>query len=204
MPADFLRHLSRSALLSLCIGVSTAVFAACPAGQQEICLGTCLCAPAAAGDIGPLYNGIRQMAATGLQQWIVQSRNSATESSLQRIPLHIRAQLEPYYDIQVLDTARYKVGDDDGELSAASTMLQNPDVNAVTLMDLIVFRNASDAENNVALWAHELKHVQQYLQWGVQEFATRYTRDYNTVEKPAYEIQGQVTRALKSTATAKK
>lgn len=202
MPADFLRQLSRSALLSLCVGASTTVFAACPVGQQEICLGTCLCAPAAAGEIGPLYDSVRLMAATGLQQWIVQSRSSVPEASIQRIPLHIRAQLEPYYDIQVLDTARYKVGDD-GELSAANTMLQNPDVNAVTLMDLIVFRNAADAENNVALWAHELKHVQQYLQWGVQDFAARYTRDYSSVEKPAYEIQGQVTRALKSAHAVK-
>jgi hypothetical protein len=202
LPADFLRQLFRSALLSLCVGASTAVLASCPAGQQEICLGSCLCAPAAAGEIGPLYDGIRQMAATGLQQWIVQSRSSVAEGSIQRIPLHIRAQLEPYYDLQVLDTARYKVGDD-GELSAANTMLQNPDVNAVTLMDLIVFRNAADAENNVALWAHELKHVQQYLQWGVQDFAARYTRDYSTVEKPAYEIQGQVTRALKSAHAVK-
>ncbi|MNC80231.1 hypothetical protein D3C75_1329590 [compost metagenome] len=64
-------------------------------------------------------------------------------------------------------------------------------------MDIIVFRSPDDALNNVALWAHELKHVQQYLQWGVREFATRYTRDYTTVEAPAYEIQAQVARALR-------
>ncbi|MNG08673.1 hypothetical protein D3C84_920480 [compost metagenome] len=96
----------------------------------------------------------------------------------------------------MLDTARYKVGDAD-EMNAAHTLMQNPDVNAVTLVDVIVFRNQDDAQNNVALWAHELKHVQQYLQWGVQDFALRYTRDYNAVEAPAYQIQGQVARAIR-------
>ncbi|AYC35009.1 DUF4157 domain-containing protein [Pseudomonas cavernae] len=138
-----------------------------------------------------------QMAATGLQAWLVQSRNTAATGDTRTIPLNIRAQLEPYYDLQVLDSARYKVGDD-VELNAAHTMLQNPDVNAVTLMDIIVFRSPDDALNNVALWAHELKHVQQYLQWGVREFATRYTHDYNAVEAPAYEIQRQVARALRA------
>ncbi|MNQ48544.1 hypothetical protein D3C85_624230 [compost metagenome] len=127
------------------------------------------------------------------------SRNTAATGDIQTIPLNIRAQLEPYYDLQVLDSARYKVGDD-AELNAANTMLQNPDINAVTLIDIIVFRNAEDALNDVALWAHELKHVQQYQQWGVREFATRYTRDYNAVEAPAYEIQTQVSKALRAGA----
>jgi len=81
-------------------------------------------------------------------------------------------------------------------------MLQNPDVNAVTLVDIIVFRSQDDALNNVALWAHELKHVQQYQQWGVGEFATRYTRDYNAVEAPAYEIQTQVAKALRASVAS--
>jgi hypothetical protein len=100
----------------------------------------------------------------------------------------------------VLELARYKVGDE-VELNAAHTMLQNPDVNAVTLVDIIVFRSADDALNNVALWAHELKHVQQYQQWGVGEFAARYTRDYQAVEAPAYAIQVQVARALRASAS---
>ncbi|MBT8769077.1 DUF4157 domain-containing protein [Pseudomonas sp. DB1] len=141
-----------------------------------------------------------QMAASGLEGWLVRSRNTAALGNIQRIPLNIRAQLEPYYDIQVLDSAFYKVGDD-VEMNAANTMLQNPDVNAVTLVDIIVFRNEDDALNNVALWAHELKHVQQYLQWGVRDFAVRYTRDYNEVEAPAYEIQRRVASTMRSAAS---
>ncbi|WP_280290264.1 DUF4157 domain-containing protein [Pseudomonas sp. BN417] len=194
MPAAFPRTLLRQAVLALPF-LSTAVLA-CPTGQSEVCVVTCFCAPGNPGEMAPLLESVSQMASTSLQQWIVESRNNMVASQLQPIPLHIRAQLEPYYDLQVLDTARYKVGDD-GEMNAASTLMQNPDVEAVTLVDVIVFRNENDAQNDVALWAHELHHVKQYLEWGVAGFAQRYTRDYNTVEAPAYKIQGEVARAIK-------
>ena len=191
----FVRQIFRLAIPLFSIGTSSAVLA-CPEGQYQVCMVACFCAPGSKEENGEIFESMNQMAAFGLQNWIVQSRNTAATGDIRTIPLNIRAQLEPYYDIQVLDSARYKVGDD-AELNAAHTMLQNPDVSAVTLMDIIVFRSPDDALNNVALWAHELKHVQQYLQWGVREFATRYTRDYTTVEAPAYEIQTQVSRALR-------
>ncbi|WP_458369514.1 eCIS core domain-containing protein [Pseudomonas fluorescens] len=191
----FLRQIFRLAIPLFSVGTSSAVFA-CPQGQYQVCMVACFCAPGSKEETGEIFENMNQMAASGLQNWIVQSRNTAATDDIRTIPLNIRAQLEPYYDFQVLDSARYKVGDD-AELNAAHTMLQNPDVSAVTLMDIIVFRSPDDALNNVALWAHELKHVQQYLQWGVREFATRYTRDYTTVEAPAYEIQTLVARALR-------
>jgi hypothetical protein len=191
-----MRQLVRLAIALFCVGTSFSAFA-CPQGQYQVCVGACFCAPGAKGDVGEIFDNMNQIAAAGLQSWIVQSRNTLATGDIRPVPLNIRAQLEPYYDIGVLDSARYKVGDDT-ELNAANTMLQNPDVNAVTLVDIIVFRSPDDALNNVALWAHELKHVQQYQQWGVSEFATRYTRDYSAVETPAYEIQSQVARALRA------
>ncbi|WP_448108218.1 eCIS core domain-containing protein [Pseudomonas azerbaijanoccidentalis] len=198
MSAVYLRQVLTFAMLLFGVGISPSVLA-CPAGQYQVCVVACFCAPGSEEDIGTIFENVNQMAVTGLENWIVLSRNTAATGDIQTIPLNIRAQLEPYYDLQVLDSARYKVGDD-AELNAANTMLQNPDINAVTLIDIIVFRNAEDALNDVALWAHELKHVQQYQQWGVREFATRYTRDYNAVEAPAYEIQTQVSKALRGGA----
>ncbi|WP_419710160.1 DUF4157 domain-containing protein [Pseudomonas sp. NFX224] len=198
MSAVFLRQIFCSALLLFCVSTSSAVLA-CPAGQYQVCVVACFCAPGSEEDIGTIFENVNQMAVTGLENWIVLSRNTAATGDTQTIPLNIRAQLEPYYDLQVLDSARYTVGDDT-DLNAANTMLQNPDINAVTLIDIIVFRNAEDTLNDVALWAHELKHVQQYQQWGVREFATRYIRDYNAVEAPAYEIQTQVSKALRAGA----
>lgn len=200
MLAVFLRHFCRSAVLLLSLGASSSPFAACPEGQTEICVGPCFCSSTKEG-FGALYESVNQMAASGLENWIVQSRNTLAAGNVQPIPLHVRAQLEPYYDLRVLESVRYKAGDD-GELNAASAVMQNPDVNAVTLMDIIVFRNPEDALNNVALWAHELKHVQQYLEWGPRGFAERYTRDYSAVESPAYQIQAQVARELRAQARA--
>lgn len=201
MPAVLLRHLLIPTLLLTAGSASAAL--ACPAGQHELCVLTCFCAPGSKEDMGELYDGVGQMAAAGLETWLVESRNTAAAGNVQPIPLHIRAQLEPYFDMQVLEIARYKVGDDT-EFNAANTMLQNPDVEAVTLIDIIVFRSEKDAQDNVALWAHELKHVEQYLQWGVAEFARRYTRDYDAVEAPGYEMQRKVAQALRaSTAPAR-
>lgn len=195
MPAVLLRHLLIPTLL-LTAGSASAGLA-CPAGQHELCVLTCFCAPGSKEDMGELYDGVGQMAAAGLETWLVESRNTAAAGNVQPIPLHIRAQLEPYFDMQVLEIARYKVGDDT-EFNAANTMLQNPDVEAVTLIDIIVFRSEKDAQDNVALWAHELKHVEQYLQWGVAEFARRYTRDYDSVEAPGYAMQRKVAQALRA------
>lgn len=152
--------------------------------------------PLQADDLFTLIDNVSRMASSGLASWLKLSRETAIASGVEPIPLHIRAQLEPWYDFQVLDAARYQVGNPQ-QLDAASAFLQNPDVNAVTLVDVIVFRNAEDARDNVALWAHELKHVQQYQQWGVDDFAARYTRNFDAVEAPAYAIQAEVGKALK-------
>ncbi len=188
-------------LLGLCTSAAATV-PACPAGQHRVCLLLCFCAPGSAEDSGPLLEDIGRMAASGLEQWIRQSHQQLlAKGGLQPIPLHIRAHLEPYYDLQVLDSARYRVGDD-SQFSTANTLLYNPDISAVTLVDIIVFRHAEDAENNVALWAHELLHVQQYQEWGVAEFARRYSGDADAVEAPAYALQRQVARALREGARA--
>ncbi|WP_420793859.1 DUF4157 domain-containing protein [Pseudomonas fontis] len=183
--------LPRVALLGLALGLSQAAVAGCPADPLQAA-----CTQAFSPDLGTLFEDVSKMAASGLAGWLKLSRDTAAAGEVLPIPLHIRAQLEAYYDFQVLDAARFKVGDPQ-QIDAATAMLQNPDVSAVTLIDIIVFRSAEDAQNNVALWAHELKHVQQYQEWGIEEFAARYTRNYEAVEAPAYEIQAKVSKALR-------
>lgn len=187
-------------LLAVLLTAASVEASACPAGQSEVCVVTCFCAPGSKEELEALTSSVNQLAASNLQRWLEESRNSASVQGVEGIPLHIRAALESYYDLQVLDAVRYQVGNGVA-LNAANTMLQNPDVNAVTLLDIIVFRHAEDAQNNVALWAHELKHVQQYQQWGAAQFASNYTRDYRTVEAPAYAIQSQVALALRGSVS---
>lgn len=183
------------ALLFLCLSLEvSAQENTCPSGQKQICLDECICFP----DLGLLTvpADIYQIAGPALALWLTQSRAEAAVAGTQPIPEPIREQLLRWYAPSVLDAALYKVSDN-GQFSAATAMLQNPDVGAVTLVDIIIFRDAKDAEHNVALWAHELKHVQQYQEWGVEGFAQRYTQDFNAVEAPAYAIQVEVGRVIR-------
>ncbi|MBN3865504.1 DUF4157 domain-containing protein [Pseudomonas frederiksbergensis] len=182
------------ALFVLCLTLAVpAQNNACPAGEKQVCLNGCICLPDLGQMRGPLPDGIYQVAAPALALWLTQARAEAANAGVQPVPLHIREQLLRWYDPGVLDAARYKVSDN-GQFSTATAMLQNPDVGAVTLIDIILFRDAQTAEQDIALWAHELKHVQQYQEWGVEGFAQRYTQDFNAVEAPAYAIQAEVRR----------
>ncbi|WP_248807394.1 DUF4157 domain-containing protein [Pseudomonas sp. MWU13-2100] len=185
------------ALFVLCLTLEApAQTDACPAGEKQVCLDGCLCLPDLGPLLGPLPDGLYQIAAPALALWLTQAHAEAAKADIHPIPAHIREQLLRWYAPGVLDAVRYKVGDN-GQLSAATAMLQNPDIGAVTLIDIIIFRDAKSAEQNVALWAHELRHVQQYQEWGVQGFAQRYTQDFNAVEAPAYAIQAEVRRTLR-------
>jgi hypothetical protein len=62
---------------------------------------------------------------------------------------------------------------------------------------VVVFRDAQAAAEDPVLWAHELWHVQQYREWGSDGFARRYTRDFQSVEGPAYEMGERVRKALR-------
>lgn len=190
MPADTLRRISLLLLLSLPVAAQAG---ACPTGQVQVCLGaSCLCVP---DPVRVREDGLN-MAATRLEAWLLQSRQAALRAGTEPIPLMIRAQLAAFYDEALLDSVRFRVGITD-EMDAATVMLQNPDVQAVTLVDVVVFRDAGAAADDATLWAHELWHVQQYREWGTDGFAQRYTRDFQSVEGPAYEMQARVRRALR-------
>ncbi|WP_392887582.1 DUF4157 domain-containing protein [Pseudomonas migulae] len=182
------------ALSVFCLTLAVqAIASACPAGEKEVCLDGCICLPDLGQVLGSVPDDIYQMAAPALASWLTQARTEAASAGVQSIPPHIREQLLRWYDPVVLDAARYKVSDND-QFSAATAMLRNPDVGAVTLIDIILFRDAETAEQDIVLWAHELKHVQQFQEWGVEGFAQRYTQDFNAVEAPAYAIQAEVRR----------
>ncbi|MFJ4388756.1 eCIS core domain-containing protein [Pseudomonas soli] len=188
-----------STLLGLLLASPAFAQNSCPTGQYQVCLVVCFCAPIDPNQGGQVLQDVERMATGSLVFALRQARDEATANGTQPIPLHIRAQLEPWYDFAVLDAARYRVGNEQ-QISAANALLQNPDVNAVTLIDTVIFRRPGDAEDNVALWAHELKHVQQYQELGVEGFAQQYTRDYQALEGPAYEIEAKVAKALREKA----
>lgn len=183
----------RLGTLLLMLGAPLVAQAQCPAGQIQVCLGgSCLCVP---DPVRVREDGLN-LAAARLEAWLLQSRQAALRAGTEPIPLMIRAQLAPFYDDSLLDEVRFRVGITD-EMDVATVMLQNPDVQAVTLVDVVVFRDAQAAAEDSVLWAHELWHVQQYREWGTSGFAQRYTRNFQSVEGPAYEMGERVRKVLR-------
>lgn len=165
----------------------------CPVEQERFCLSnSCWCVP----QDSPIAQGAKQWAAPKLRDWLLQSREQALSQGVQPMPLAVKAQLVNFFDWDLLERVRYRVGDT-GQASVGQILLSNPDIRAVTLVDVIVFQRADEAETDAALWAHELTHVQQYQQLGVDEFAARYVRDANSLEIPAYQRQSKISYALR-------
>ncbi|WP_223217432.1 eCIS core domain-containing protein [Rhizobium cauense] len=131
------------------------------------------------------FNDLQARIVTGplLERLIVESRDAVIGGSLP-IPPCIRLQLTGYASEDSMDRVRYKV-DDEGSFNLAQLLVEAGFADAVTLVDVIVFRRASAAAN-AAAWAHELTHVDQFRAWGVRGFAVRYARNWRAVETPAY------------------
>ncbi|MFN6924260.1 MAG: DUF4157 domain-containing protein [Tabrizicola sp.] len=170
-----------SALLALCLAVGPAT----PPQAQSFL------DPTAALETG------YEIAATALARALVASRDAAWEQGTEPMPPHIRQALLAWYPAALLDSIEYRVGaPEDG--SVQSLALRYGDATAVTAIDTIIFRNASDAENNLALWGHEVKHVEQFRRWGLMDFARRYVRDHAAVEAEAYAIGDAIKATLGS------
>jgi hypothetical protein len=117
-----------------------------------------------------------------LESALMRSRNEARVDSLP-IPDDIRAGLAPFYPDETLDKVRYKVGDISPD-GLAGFAIRNGNAAAVTLVDTIIFKD-ENLTKNLALWAHEVHHVEQFSQWGVNGFAARYAFGWDSVEQEA-------------------
>lgn len=121
-----------------------------------------------------------------LAQWIESSRAQALQQGLRPMPPRIYRALLGYFPAPLLASVRYGSGGATGGFALPWLAFEYGDAVALTLVDVIMFRNPRAAENDLKLWAHELTHVQQYQQWGIQGFTTRYVRDPHGVEREAY------------------
>ncbi|NJM84457.1 MAG: DUF4157 domain-containing protein [Tabrizicola sp.] len=131
------------------------------------------------------------LAASALANALLQSRDEARAAGTLPIPPRVRQALLDYYPADLLDSVQYRVGVT-GAATVQSFSIQYGEATAVTTIDTITFAETWDAENNVALWAHEVKHVEQFRRWGLIGFAQRYVRDHQAVEAEAYAIGDEV------------
>ncbi len=124
-----------------------------------------------------------------LASWIEASRDAAKAQGVLPIPGPIRAALLGYVPEPILDRVRWR--EEGSDLSLPQSVMSVGHVPAMTLDDVIVFRDRRAALEDPKLWAHELKHVMQFAEWGVDGFAKRYLSDYEAVEHEAAEFRWQ-------------
>jgi Domain of unknown function (DUF4157) len=151
----------------------------------------CLAAVALGQDeaerLPPLSPMVAQSLAPVLASWIAYERDAAKAGGAEPIPPAIRAALAGYVPEPILDRVRWSDGA--SELSLPQSVIRFGDVPAVTLDDVVVFRERRAALEDPKLWAHELKHVMQFAEWGVDGFALRYLSEYEAVEHEAWEFR---------------
>lgn len=171
---------------------------ACAANETALCFdANCLCLPAFSGDLATMaaqaVETLEQLRAPVLETWLLASRNEVYLEA-RPIPEVIRLELQDLVPEAVLNAARYQVGYGDtlnlGHVALNyGNLLDGKTVQAITLVDVILFRNEADARANVALWLHELTHVRQFMDWGVRGFAERYVAAPEDVEAVAYTAE---------------
>jgi hypothetical protein len=129
---------------------------------------------------------LRERGAKLLAELIQASRESAISNGVKPIPPRIHDALIGFFPESILRKVRYSSGDADA-ITIPGLALTYGHIDAVTLVDVIVFQDDRAAQTDAKLWAHELTHVMQYERWGVDGFATGYLKDYQAVEKEAID-----------------
>jgi len=126
------------------------------------------------------------VAAQALARLIEAARSQAIADGVLPLPAGVRRALLGYFPDWVLGKVRYAAGRSEGN-ALPSLAFGYGDAAAVTLGDVVVFKDALTAQTDTKLWAHELTHVLQYQRWGIDGFADHYVRDSKAVEKEAYD-----------------
>jgi hypothetical protein len=127
-----------------------------------------------------------ELLAPALSQWIVIERDAALARGVEPILPEVREVLVGYVADDILDLARWRV--DDSAVSMYPAFFRLGGTPAVTLDYVVIFDSAEHAADP-SLWAHELYHVGQYRDWGIDGFAERYLADYEAVEHDAAEFR---------------
>lgn len=132
---------------------------------------------------------------TVMAEAIIYLRDLAVENA-KPMPAKIKRKLTPYFDPLILEKVRY-TAEWSPTVEAALRRLIDTDkyALAVTLDNVIVFSD-EESLNNMWLWVHELKHVEQYDRWGIKGFAYNYLLDYRSVEQAANDYARQVIRQM--------
>jgi Domain of unknown function (DUF4157) len=125
-------------------------------------------------------------AGTALGALIDGARQQAIADGVRPIPSPVYRSLLGYFPAALLRKVRFAVGNSSA-LSLPALAFSYGDATAITLGDVVLFKNERVAETDLKVWAHELTHVMQYQRWGIEGFADRYVRDSGAVEQEAID-----------------
>ena len=123
------------------------------------------------------------------------SRGQALNRGTQPIPSQVRQELAAYFPQQILDKVRWTTADGISIDGALKNWFNQE--GAVTLDDVIVF-SSGNLTSNVELWAHELTHVLQYSQLGVETFAFQYSFNFDGMEAQARQNASRIASSINS------
>lgn len=113
----------------------------------------------------------------------LQRSRDTVRTNAKPIPEELKKQLIPFYPASLLENVQYTIGDT-SQAGLAGFAIRNGNAAAVTLIDTIVFKEERYV-SSLALWAHELHHVEQYKTWGLGGFAQKYAFAWKEVEAEA-------------------
>jgi hypothetical protein len=115
------------------------------------------------------------------------------------LPDDVKEALRPHFSSSILNRAKYSVGKIQITLPhfiGRGAKLFGEDY-AVVVDDIIVFNTAppsyGESKKAAFWWAHELTHVQQYEQLGIEAFAYRYMIGHQRIEDDADANAARVT-----------
>jgi hypothetical protein len=140
---------------------------------------------------------VRQIGGPALARTIRLSRDRARQVGTHPVPPAIASVLAPHFPSIDFDQVRWQAASGRPDLGTALTHWYMRE-GAVVLDDVIVFTSARTT-SDLRLWAHELTHVLQYRELGVDGFARVYITGYadleNQAERNAQRIMAELREA---------
>ncbi len=133
----------------------------------------------------PMPPALIEYGAGLLANLIEAARGRAIADGVRPIPTAVYRRLLGFFPAALLQQVRFATGPAANRISLPSLAFSYGDAAAITLREVVLFRDEKAAQSDLKLWAHELTHVLQYQRWGLDGFASRYVTDRAGVEKEA-------------------
>ncbi len=130
----------------------------------------------------------------------IRDARSNVRPNAKPIPPAVRQALSPYFPSTILNKVRWSKRSQSG-FGLDSLVLKVGDADAITLSDTIVFRMGdptSNSDENLELWAHELTHVLQYQNMGIDAFANMYSINWSEMEEQAKDNAAGIRKQIEN------